>query len=411
MSDATPEGSGSVIPQIRIMRRSGLEQRATFFELFFDLVYVFAVTQLSHHLLASHLTWTGAAETAFMLLAVYWAWNYTTWMANWFDPETAPVRLVLTFVMLASLLMAVAIPEGFGDLALLFACSYAALQIGRNLFVVIVTPPGTFNRNFRHILAWSVASAPLWVAGGLIDDARWPLWLVALALDLSGPLAQYWVPGDGSAPMSQWAIDGHHFAERFQLFVIIALGESIVLTGVTASGTEMSLENGLALGVSFLGSVALWWLYFSGASPIIAHRLGHSSSEDVGALGRDIYTYLHVPIVAGIVLMAVGDELVVAHPGDEMGTTGALAVLGGPALFLLGLLACSVRVRHRAGWPAVAAVAVLLAGVPVMAGRSGLATATFSLVVLGVLAVIEFRRAASVNGSEVPSTGSAPETP
>ena len=219
--------SDTVVPQLPIIRSSaGGEQRATFFELFFDLVYVFAVTQLSHHLLAD-ITWAGAAETAFMLVALYWAWNYTTWMTNWFDPDTVPVRLVLVFVMLASLLMAIAIPEGFGDNALLFACAYSGLQIGRNSFVVAVTPRGVFNQNFRQILAWSLLSAPLWVAGGIVDaeSARWVLWLGALGLDLAAPLLTYWVPGAGSTPMSQWQIEGAHFGERFQLFVIIALGE------------------------------------------------------------------------------------------------------------------------------------------------------------------------------------------
>src|SRR5215211_6404818 len=139
-----PDRPQSPIPDIAyIRRRDGSEQRATFFELFFDLVYVFAVTQLSHHLLAQ-LSWEGAAQTAFMLVAVYWAWNYTTWMTNWFDPDTVPVRLILVFVMLASLLMAVAIPQGFGEYALLFACAYSGLQIGRNAFVVTVTPRGVF---------------------------------------------------------------------------------------------------------------------------------------------------------------------------------------------------------------------------------------------------------------------------
>jgi low temperature requirement protein LtrA len=142
-----------VIPDLPIVRarREG-EQRATFFELFFDLVYVFAVTQVSHHLL-DDISWAAAAETTFMLVALYWAWNYTTWMTNWFDPETVSVRLVLVFVMAASLLMAVAIPEGFGEYALLFACGYSGLQIGRNAFVVAVTPRGRFNQNFRQILA------------------------------------------------------------------------------------------------------------------------------------------------------------------------------------------------------------------------------------------------------------------
>src|ERR687897_918876 len=189
-----------VVPDIPYTRSRG-EQRATYFELFFDLVYVFAITQLSHHLLLD-VGWSGAAETAFLLIAVYWAWNYTTWMTNWFDPEVAVVRLLLVFVMLASLLMAVAIPEGFGDHALLFAASYCALQIGRNAFVVAVTPPGAFHRNFQQILAWSVLSVPLWVGGALVDGgARWGLWLGALAVDLAGAPPRGLVPGFGITPI------------------------------------------------------------------------------------------------------------------------------------------------------------------------------------------------------------------
>src|SRR4051812_26736397 len=137
-----PPGAPPIVPQLPIIRAEG-EQRATFFELFFDLVYVFAVTQLSHHLLAD-ITWSGAAETAFMLVALYWAWNYTTWMTNWFDPDTAPVRLVLVFVMLASLLMAVAIPAGVGEPAPLFAGAFSGLQIRGNAVAVVVTPRGVF---------------------------------------------------------------------------------------------------------------------------------------------------------------------------------------------------------------------------------------------------------------------------
>jgi low temperature requirement protein LtrA len=145
MLAAVAAGTSPIIPELPIIRAHGAgEQRATFFELFFDLVYVFAVTQLSHHLLAE-ITWAGAAETAFMLVALYWAWNYTTWMTNWFDPDTVPVRLVLVFVMLASLLMAVAIPQGFGEYALLFACAYSGND-GRLLPVIeephVMVAPG-----------------------------------------------------------------------------------------------------------------------------------------------------------------------------------------------------------------------------------------------------------------------------
>jgi low temperature requirement protein LtrA len=384
-------GASQIIPEMPMIRARGEgEQRATFFELFFDLVYVFAVTQLSHHLL-DDLSWAGAAETAFMLVALYWAWNYTTWMTNWFDPDTAPVRLVLVFVMMASLLMAVAIPAGFGDHALLFACAYSGLQIGRNAFVVAVTPRGAFNQNFRQILAWSVLSAPLWVAGGVVDDDawRWVLWLGALGLDLAGPLVTYWLPGSGTTPMSQWQIEGAHFGERFQLFVIIALGESIVLAGATASDTGLSIEVVAALLLAFLSSTALWWLYFGQVAGTVFERIRMATMEERGQIGRDIYTYLHLPIVAGIVLVAVADELVIHDPTEDLHDGGALVALGGPALFLAGLMATAARIGYAQSRPRALAVVALLAAVPVAAGASGLLVAALVTALLVVLVVAE----------------------
>jgi low temperature requirement protein LtrA len=389
MQPEGPTSAPSVIPSLRLIRRRDGEQRATFFELYFDLVYVFAVTQLSHHLL-QNLGWAGAAETAFMLVAVYWVWNYTTWMANWFDPETVPVRLILVYVMLASLLMAVAVPGAFAERGLLFAASYAALQIGRNTFVVAVTPPGPFNRNFRQILVWSVASAPLWVAGGLVTGGpRWLLWLAALGMDLAAPLVRYWLPGIGPTPMSQWQVDSRHFAERFQLFVIIALGENVVLAGVTASDTGLGEAVLAALGVALVASTALWWVYFSQFAGTVARLINRSSTEEVGQLGRDVYTYLHLPIVAGIVLTAVGVEIVIAHPGDPLHATGAAVMLGGPALYLLGIMASTVRIRRRPSWLQALTVAILLATIYPAAHARGLLVLSFVAVVLVALAAAD----------------------
>src|SRR5215217_6865376 len=389
-------GTSPIIPDLPIIRtgQEG-EQRATFFELFFDLVYVFAVTQVSHHLL-DDISWAAAAETTFMLIALYWAWNYTTWMTNWFDPDTVPIRLVLVFVMAASLLMAVAIPEGFGEYALLFACGYSGMQIGRNTFVVAATPRGRFNQNFRQILAWSLMSAPLWVAGGIVDAEalRWVLWLAALGIDLAGPLLTYWVPGAGSTPMSQWQIEGAHFGERFQLFVIIALGESIVLAGATASDTGLSVDVVAALLLAFLSSTALWWLYFGQVTGAVLEQIRMATADERGQIGRDIYTYLHLPIIAGIVLVAVGDELVIAHPTDELHRAGALVALGGPALFLAGLIACAARLGHRQSLPRAVAVVALLAAVPFAAGADGLVVSALLAGLLGVLVVVEQLRGA-----------------
>jgi low temperature requirement protein LtrA len=384
-------GTSPIIPDLPIIRtRQEGEQRATFFELFFDLVYVFAVTQVSHHLL-DDISWVAAAETTFMLVALYWAWNYTTWMTNWFDPDTVPIRLVLVFVMAASLLMAVAIPEGFGEYALLFACGYSGLQIGRNAFVVAVTPRGRFNQNFRQILAWSLIPAPLWVAGGIVDDEalRWVLWLTALGIDLAGPVAAYWLPGAGTTPMSQWHIEGAHFGERFQLFVIIALGESIVLAGATASDVGLSVDVVAALLLALLSSTALWWLYFGQAAGAVLERLRGATAEERGQIGRDVYTYLHLPIVAGIVLVAVGDELVIAHPTDDLRDGGALVALGGPALFLAGLMACAARIGQTQSVPRAVAIVALLAAVPLAAGADGLLVSALLTALLVALVVAE----------------------
>src|SRR5439155_7554043 len=287
-----------------LRQRTEQEQRATNLELFFDLVFVFAVTQLSH-LLGSHLTVTGAAQTALLLLVVWWAWVYTTWMTNWFDPDSPVVRCLLIAVMLASLAMAIAIPHAFGDRALMFALGYGSLQVVRNAFVVWATDrESQLHGAFIRILLWSIAVAGLWIAGALLDDAaRATIWTVALAIDYAGPAAGYWVPGIGRALAAEWQIEGSHFAERFQLFIIIALGESIVVTGTTASGLHIDTARAAAIGVSFMISAALWWLYFDYVATIAQRRL--ATSDQGGALARDAYHYIHTLMVAGISVAAV----------------------------------------------------------------------------------------------------------
>jgi low temperature requirement protein LtrA len=353
---------------------TGEEQRATWLELFFDLVYVFAVTQLSHALLVDP-TAGGLLRTAFLLLVVWWAWINTTWMANWFDPDAVPVRLVLIGGMLASLLMAVSVPHAFTSDGMLFAGAYVALQVGRNCFNVAVTERDSeFGPSFRRLLAWSVASAPLWIAGGLLDgDARVLVWVAALAMDYAAPSLRYWTPGLGSSRFEEWAIEGAHFAERFQLFIIIALGESIVVTGATASDAGADGTTVAALTVCFLGSAALWWLYFDRIAGYAQERLANAGDES-GQLGRDAYTYLHVPIVAGIIAVAVGDDLLIAEPRDAAHGVGLAVVLGGPVLFLVGERLFRMRVTgDRANAKRLAAAALLLLLVPVGAHVSALA--------------------------------------
>jgi low temperature requirement protein LtrA len=348
-------------------RDSG-EQRVTPLELFFDLVYVFAITQLSH-LLLDHLSVRGVLETLMLLLAVWWAWVYTAWFTNWFDPDRLPVRLVLVAVMLASLLMSVAIPEAFGERGLMFALAYVAIQVGRTAFTFIALRKSLGNshplsRSFQRILTWLVGAGVLWIIGGLLGgEARYAVWLLALAVDYSGPGVGYYIPGLGRSRTGEWTIEGGHFAERCQLFVIIALGESILVTGTTFSQIEASTATVSAFVVAFLGSVALWWIYFARSAE--AAREVISSSEDPGQLGRSAYTYFHLPMVAGIIAVAAADELTVAHPG-EPGTLASITLtLGGTALFLAGQAFFKWAVFGVVPWSRAVAVAALMASIPV----------------------------------------------
>ncbi len=332
-------------------RVAGATHPTTTVELFFDLVYVFAITQLSH-LILDDLSVGGVASAAFLLLIVWWAWIYTTWMANWFDPASPVVRAVLTGVMLASLLMAAALPEAFGEHGMLFAASYVALQVGRNVAVVSLLPRGHPLRHvFERLVAWSIVSGVLWLAGaGLDGDQRLVLWIPALALDLAAPVAGYWLPGRGRAATTEYDIEGGHFAERCQLFIIIALGESIVVTGATAADAGLASTVVLCLVLAFLQTGALWWLYFGAGEE--ESRAAMSASDDPGRLARDAYTYLHLPIVAGIIATAVGVDLLIAHPHDPLHGVGLAMVLGGPALFLLGREPVSLDADRKAEYQA-----------------------------------------------------------
>src|ERR671926_1467123 len=222
---------------VRRRRTDEVGQRASTLELFYDLVFVFAITQVSH-LLLEHLTWAGAGQALIVLLAVWWSWNYTTWTTNELDTETIPVRLLLLALMLLSLLMSVAIPDAFGEHALLFAGSYVAIQVGRHSFLTFAAAePRTIERERAgRILTWFVVAGVLWIAGALVDGpARVAFWLVALALDYGAPLVTFRIPGLPRVAPEAWSIGTEHFTERFGLFIILALGESIVISGATTS--------------------------------------------------------------------------------------------------------------------------------------------------------------------------------
>ena len=365
------------------------QQPVTPLELFFDLVFVFAITQISHHLL-EHPTVAGALETLVLLLAVWWAWVYTSWVTNYLDPNTLTMRLLLVCVMLASLVMSAAIPESFGERGLAFALAYVAIQVGRTAFAAVLLGRSLgrshpLHRSFQRGTIWLALSAVPWIAGGLAEDeARYALWLLALAMEYGSSSFGFYLPGLGRSRTADWTVEGGHFAERCYLFVILSLGESIILTGATFADLEASRATTAAFFVAFLGSVALWWIYFDRGQ-----EEGHealASSEDPGRLALSAYTYFHLPMVAGIIAVAASDEETIAHPADP-GTLSTVALtLGGAALFVAGHALFRCAVSGRAPWSRLVAVLVLAALAPAGFVLSQLALAVAATLVLVALA-------------------------
>jgi low temperature requirement protein LtrA len=371
-------------------RGEGVEQPITTVELFFDLVYVFAITQLSH-LILDDLTVAAVGRAVFLLVIVWWAWIYTTWMANWFNPASPAVRAVLTGVMLVSLLMAAALPGAFGATGVLFAFSYVALQIGRNAAAArLLRRDQPLRDVFERLLGWSAASGVLWLAGAALPgDRRLLLWIPAVVLDLCAPLAGYWLPGRGHAVTTDYDIEGGHFTDRCQGFIIIALGESIVVTGATAAAAGLDATVVLCLGIAFVETAALWWLYFGAVAE--RSRLVMSTCEDPGRLARDAYTYLHLPIVAGIIAAAVGDDLLIADSGRALHGVGLAVMLGGPALFLVGESLFRLRLTGAANAERLAVAAILVLLAPLGSQMSALALSASVAALLSGLALWELR--------------------
>ncbi|QXX97557.1 low temperature requirement protein A [Serratia marcescens] len=327
--------------------RDGQGASVSFSELLFDLIYVFAVTQLSHYLL-HHLTLTGALETLLLWFAVWLAWQYTAWVTNWFNPDTRQIRLLLFAIMLLGLFAAAALPQAFGERGLIFALFYVAIQVGRSVTVLRLLAPGhPLKRNFHRILGWLCISAVFWIAGGLAQgNARLALWAFAVLCEYVSPMFGFRLPVLGrSDSSSEWTIEGHHLAERCQLFVIVALGETILITGATLSEMESwSLPVLIASLVAFLGSLAMWWVYFDTSSKAGSHAI--SQAENPGQLGA-YFHYVHVALVGAIIVCAVANELVIAHPDGPIQHATAAVLLLGPALYLFANALYKRLVYHR----------------------------------------------------------------
>jgi len=318
-------------------RDGAREERVGFIELFFDLVFVFAVTQVSHSLI-EHPDPLGFVQAGMLFLAIWWVWVDTAWVTNWLDVSHLPVRILLFVLMGVALIMSISLPDAFGERALPFALAYVGIQLGRHAFMLLALVRHNRDNflNFVRITIWSAVEAPFWITGALSEDVatRMALWGVALAIVSIGPVAAFLVPGLGRSETRTWDVEGHHFSERCGLFIIIALGESILVTGAAFGETDWSAAAIAAFASAFLGTIAMWWLYFDIGAERAARAL--AQDKDPGRMARLAYTYFHIPIVAGIIVTAASDEMAVAHPGGHAEPAAVAALLGGPALYLFG---------------------------------------------------------------------------
>jgi low temperature requirement protein LtrA len=315
--------------------RDGGRAEVTSVELFFDLVFVIAVTQVSHALL-EQLTWLGALEAALLLVAIWEVWIGTAWITNWLDPQKPLVRLMLFVLMGVGLVMTSSLPEAFEARGLAFAVALTVFQVGRTLFILwAVRGVPKLRDNFIRILVWLAATSVLWVAGGIVEgEARLILWLIALTIDCAAPALAFWIPVLGGTDTHDWTIDGGHMAERSGLFVMIALGESVLAAGVGFTELDWTPEVVLAMGAALVQAIAIWSIYFGQHADLASNAI--AKSNDPGRVARLAYTYVPIVLIAGIVLSAVGDEIALAHPSGHTNWAAALVLIGGPALFLLG---------------------------------------------------------------------------
>ncbi|WBB69376.1 low temperature requirement protein A [Micromonospora sp. WMMD812] len=382
--------------EVQALRRAANPERPTFLELLVDLVYVFALTRISQRLIdditaEEHLPFTDVGVTVLILLALWHMWSTTVWSTSRMDPELPVIRVVLLITMVSSMVMAVAVPQGFTDRALVFTTAYVGGQVARVLYYGLATR-GPQGRSAARALVWSLLSGPLWIVGALAPDVslRAVLWVCAVLLDYLGATWGFPLPRLGRDRITSQPVVAGHLAERYQQFLLIALGEMIFTIGVAFSGGSFLLPETAGFALGLAGTVLFWQVYFQRAGRLLTDAIGGAANPSW--LGFAV-AFSHLAMIIGIVVSGVGYELSVSEPLAAPEPMWLLAILGGPALFLAGRAALEFQVFSRvsrsrvAGFVALGVLAPALWHVPPLA-TAGAATA----VLLGV-AVADLRRA------------------
>ena len=350
-------------------------------ELFFDLVFVLALTQCTA-LMAADPTWQGLARGLLVLSALWWSWVGYAWLTSVVDPEEGATRIAMFAAMALLLVAALAVPDAFGDDALVFALAYGGFRVGQIALFVIASrdEPELRSSVLGLALSTAIGVGPLVIASFTDGVLQGAIWLVALSLDMGGPLV---IRTDG------WQLMPSHFAERHGLIVIIALGESIVAIGLGA-GTLLGTGAVVAAVLGIVVSAALWWLYFDVVAIVAEHKLVRAAKgSQQNSMARDSYSYLHFPMIAGIVLVALGLKKTLEHVGDPLTAETATALLGGAAVYLVAHIAFRLRNVGTLNRQRVVCAALLVALIPVATRIPALAALTLLAAVLVALITYE----------------------
>ncbi len=359
---------------------TGTERRTTPVELLWDLAFVYAITQVTHFLLF-HLTWGGFLRGMILLALIWWAWSAFVWAANAQEEDSGTMQLALLASLVLIFIAGLAVPQAFGDEAVLFALTYSGVRLIHLALYVDASRRG--NASWESIVGFgaaTLAALGLLVAGSLFGlAAQTALWTLALAIDYAGPA---WLTRARLRGLQQVAVA--HFAERYGLFVIICLGESIVAIGLAANGLSLDAELIAAASFGLLATIGLWRTYF-GELAVNAERRLQQTDGDVVLAAADGYSYLHLLIVAGIVVFAVGVRVAIEHPGDPLPDAVRLCLCGGIALYLLGHAAFRLRMIGEVNRYELAAILAVLA-IYVLTSNVA-AWVVVALVAAGVLAL------------------------
>ncbi|MCG5466796.1 low temperature requirement protein A [Micromonospora sp. MED01] len=388
-----------------LLRSEATRQRATFLELFLDLVFVFALTRISARLIADFTdgqrgAYAGLGQALLLFLALWAVWSLTVWSTSWLDPDAPIVQTVIIMTLVGAMTMAVAVPNGFGARAALFAITLVTLQIGRVVFFHVAGHGRPDPQQSIRVLFWFGLSAPLWVVGGLVNDGtvRGALWTLAVLTDYTGLLLGWPTPRLGAQRLGVQMIAAEHLAERYQQFLLIALGEAIFVIGLAFSGSEFHTDQTGGFVLALASTVLLWRIYFHVAGGMLGTAVDRSRNP--ARLATDM-AFAHMVMIAGIVLTGVGFELFIAEPLGHLPATWLIAIFGGPVLFLAGRSALEYQVFGRVSRSRLAGLVAFGLLIPVALHLQPLTAGAVAAVVLLGVAAADARR----------SRHRSPETP